>query len=153
MSGQYLNCESKKAFIKIFLFDKIMYWLTSASALIFYHIFYIALIYDNQRSTYCQNGLLKVSHSFSPISIFIFSHELTSKWYLWGLLFVRLLSDHSSSSFKDFSKDQVIYIKIFPNAYVTWQEHTVKCTVQITTHNSSQSFGQFGQMVECSFTK
>ena len=38
------------------------------------------------------------------------------------------------------------------NAYVTWQEHIVKCTVQISTHNSARSFGQFGQMVECSFT-
>ena len=38
------------------------------------------------------------------------------------------------------------------NTYVTWQEHTVKCTVQIRTHNSAQSFGQFGQTVECSFT-
>ena len=39
------------------------------------------------------------------------------------------------------------------NAYVTWQEHTVKCTVQISTQNTAQSFGQFGQMVECSLTK
>ena len=38
------------------------------------------------------------------------------------------------------------------NAYVTWQEHIVKCTVQISTHNSARSFGQFGQTVECSFT-
>ena len=37
------------------------------------------------------------------------------------------------------------------NAYVTWQEHTVKCTVQISTHKTARSFGQFGQMVECSF--
>ena len=29
--------------------------------------------------------------------------------------------------------------------------HTVKCTVQISTQNAEQSFGQFGQMVECSF--
>ena len=27
---------------------------------------------------------------------------------------------------------------------VTWQEHTVKSTVQISTHNTAQSFGQFG---------
>ena len=37
-------------------------------------------------------------------------------------------------------------------AYVTWQEHTVKCTVQMSTQNTAQSFGQFGQMVECGFT-
>ena len=29
--------------------------------------------------------------------------------------------------------------------------NTVKCNVQISTHNASQLFGQFGQMVECSF--
>ena len=32
------------------------------------------------------------------------------------------------------------------------QQHTVKCTVQISTHNTTQSHGQFGQMLECSFT-
>ena len=37
------------------------------------------------------------------------------------------------------------------NTYVTWQGHTVKCTVQISSQNAAQSFGQFGQMVECSF--
>ena len=40
------------------------------------------------------------------------------------------------------------------NAYVTWQEHTVKCTVQMTTHRTAQSFGQFGlaSLVECLLT-
>ena len=28
--------------------------------------------------------------------------------------------------------------------YVTWQEHTVRCTVQINNRNTAQSFGQFG---------
>ena len=37
------------------------------------------------------------------------------------------------------------------NAYLIWQEHTFKCTVQISTRNTPQSFGQFTQMVECSF--
>ena len=37
------------------------------------------------------------------------------------------------------------------HAYVTWQQYTVKCTVQISTQNTAQSFGQLGQMVECSF--
>ena len=45
-----------------------------------------------------------------------------------------------------------IYIYSLWNAYVTWQEHTVKCTAQISTQNTAQSFGQFGQTVECSFT-
>ena len=35
--------------------------------------------------------------------------------------------------------------------FFSCQEHTVKCTVQISTQNTVQSFGQFGQMVECSF--
>ena len=38
------------------------------------------------------------------------------------------------------------------NAYVSGQEHTVKCTVQINTENTAQSFGRFGQMAEWSFT-
>ena len=31
---------------------------------------------------------------------------------------------------------------------MTWKEHTLKCTVQITTHNSAKLFGQFDRMVE-----
>ena len=40
------------------------------------------------------------------------------------------------------------------NAYVTWQEQTVKCTVQMITHRTAHSFGQFGlaSLVECLFT-
>ena len=38
----------------------------------------------------------------------------------------------------------------------TWHEKNIqspyKCTVQIRIQNTAQSFGQFGQMVECSFT-
>ena len=30
------------------------------------------------------------------------------------------------------------------NVYVTWKEHAVKCTVQISSHNTVQSFDQFG---------
>ena len=30
------------------------------------------------------------------------------------------------------------------NAYVTWQEHIVTCTVQMSTHNTAQLFDQFG---------
>ena len=37
------------------------------------------------------------------------------------------------------------------NAYLTWQEHTIKCTVQINTKKTAQSFGHFGQLVVCSF--
>ena len=38
------------------------------------------------------------------------------------------------------------------NTYVIWQEHSIKCTVQIGSHNSGESCGQFSQKVECSFT-
>ena len=34
------------------------------------------------------------------------------------------------------------------NEHSDW---TLKCTVQTSTQNTAQSFGQFGQMVECSF--
>ena len=37
------------------------------------------------------------------------------------------------------------------NAYETWEEDAVKCTVQISTQNIAQTFGQFGQLVECAF--
>ena len=30
------------------------------------------------------------------------------------------------------------------NAYVTWYRHTDKCTVQISSHDTAKSFGQFG---------
>ena len=48
-----------------------------------------------------------------------------------------------------FSQLQSVYS--FWNAYWTRQEHTVKCTVQICTQNTAQSFGQFGQMIGGSF--
>ena len=35
---------------------------------------------------------------------------------------------------------------------LVWQEHTIKRIVKISTYNSAQSFGQFGQLIECSFT-
>ena len=40
------------------------------------------------------------SISKSPSSNFIFSHELTSKWHLSRLLFMRLSSNHLSRSFE-----------------------------------------------------
>ena len=40
----------------------------------------------------------------------------------------------------------------YVNSYVRWQvQMHRKCTVQISTQNTAQSFGQFGQMVECLF--
>ena len=35
--------------------------------------------------------------------------------------------------------------------FIYYVEQTIKCTVQICTQNTARSFGQFGQMVECSF--
>ena len=31
------------------------------------------------------------------------------------------------------------------DSYLTWQEHTVKCTIEISTQNTAQSLGQLGQ--------
>ena len=42
------------------------------------------------------------------------------------------------------SRNVFLETDVIPEAYVN--------TVQISTHNASQSFGQFGKMVECSFT-
>ena len=47
------------------------------------------------------------SISKSSISIFIFSRELTRKWHLSRLLFMRLLWSHWSRSFEDFYKDSI----------------------------------------------
>ena len=38
------------------------------------------------------------------------------------------------------------------NSYVTSQKHTVKCIVKRSTNISVESFGNFGQLVQCSFT-
>ena len=35
---------------------------------------------------------------------------------------------------------------------VTSQEHTIKCTIKISTQNIPQSFGKFRELVECCFT-
>ena len=45
----------------------------------------------------------------------------------------------------------ILSIKLW-NAYDKWQEHTVKCTIQISSHESAQLFDQFRLIVECSFT-
>ena len=35
--------------------------------------------------------------------------------------------------------------------YVTWQKHTFKCIIQISTRNAAQSFVSLDKSVECSF--
>ena len=64
------------------------------------------VIYIVIRSTYTPKSFSQVlfSISKSPISISIFSQELTSKWHLSGLLFMRLSSNHLSRSFEGFLK-------------------------------------------------
>ena len=38
----------------------------------------------------------------------------------------------------------------FWNTYVTWQEHIVKCTIQISTQNTAQSFGLLAKWLSVS---
>ena len=40
----------------------------------------------------------------------------------------------------------------FECMFLSCKSNTVKCTVEISTHNTAQSFGHFGLMVKCSFT-
>ena len=61
--------------------------------------------------------------------------------------------DFAPASSKDFLEIQATVEYGFTLNHVldmTRQEHTVKCSVQISTQTTVQSFGQFGQMVECS---
>ena len=51
------------------------------------------------------------------------------------LQILRLFQARSSLTFR-----QLYSIDSLWNAYVTWQEHTLKCTIQISTHNTAQSF-------------
>ena len=44
------------------------------------------------------------------------------------------------------------HLRISDGIHTLYQEHTVKYTVQISTQNTAQSFDQFDQIVECSFT-
>ena len=60
------------------------------------YLLYIAMIYANQRSTYCQNKWTPRGFSYkqfsilkSRISVFIFSPKLASKWRLSGLFVMR----------------------------------------------------------------
>ena len=67
------------------------------------------------------------------------SVRLRTKW-LWvrvqlqslKLHISRLLRARSSLTFRQLQSVDSLW-----NAYVTWQEHTVKCTVQISTHNTA----------------
>ena len=62
--------------------------------------------------------------------------------------------DFAPASSKDFLESQATVECGFTLNHVlgmTRQEHTVKCSGQISTQNTVPSFGQFDQMVECSF--
>ena len=74
------------------------------------------------------------------------SVRLRFKW-LWvrvqleslKLQILCLLRARSSLTFR-----QLWSVDSLGNASVTWQEHTVKWTMQVSTQNRVQSFGQFG---------
>ena len=116
MSGQYLNCESKKTFIKVFLFDKFMHSLILAST--FFASACISLVYMinlvNLFSKWIPESFWQVSFSISKslVSIFIFSPELTSKWHLPGLHFLRLLSNQfwADSVWRRFQRFCLVFI-------------------------------------------
>ena len=55
------------------------------------------------------------------------------------LQILRLLRARSSLTFRQMQSVDSLW-----NVYLAWQEHTVKCTVHISTHNIAQSFGQYG---------
>ena len=111
--GQQLNCDLKKAFIKIRRFEMLMYGLILASALIF------RLAFLNKFDTW----LLKVSlqltlipKSFShllftvlksPIFILTSFLILTSNWHLSALLLKRLSPNYLNKVFETFSKEAV----------------------------------------------
>ena len=62
--------------------------------------------------------------------------------------------DFAPASSKDFLESQATVEFGFTLNHVldmTRQEYTVKFSGQISTQNTVQSFGQFGQIVECSF--
>ena len=78
---------------------------------------------------------------------------LRTKW-LWVRVQLKSFTIQMSHNFEVRSSltfRQLESVDSLWHAYVTWQEHTVKWTVPISTHNSLQSLGQFGQMVDCSF--
>ena len=111
ISGQYLNCKSKKALIKLFLFGKSMYWQPLAGPLTFLLAFLHNTDMWQSQSTYYQNEHLKVSHKYyfgvTFFHYYPFDEKQTIIWHLSGLLFMRLLSNHLSKSFDDFSKSAI----------------------------------------------
>ena len=85
--------------------------------------------------------------SITQLGVGIFCQcEIIELERLLKLQILHLLQARSSLTFR-----QLWSVDSLWNTYMTWQEHTAKCTVQISTQNTAQSFGQFGQMVECSF--
>ena len=48
-----------------------------------------------------------------------------------------LLQAKSSLTFRQLQSVDSLW-----NTYMTWQEHTVKCNIQISIHNTAQSFGK-----------
>ena len=79
-----------------------------------------------------------------------FSVRLRTNWlWFWvqlqpfKLQISRLLRARSFLTFRQLQSVDSLWI-----VYVTWQEHTVKCTVQISTHNTTQSFKKMASLAK-----
>ena len=57
----------------------------------------------------------------------------------------------NSKNVENFYGDE-IFMEIFFMIVLESPISSIRCTIQISTHDTAQSFGQFGEMVKCSFT-
>ena len=106
---------------------------------------------------------IEIKHVFQPKAFFLLSNNLhTSQLSAFKASQIRLKKDVFFVTylrcFNHISKRCLFCDvpetppKISCKYYVTWEEDRFKCTIQITTHNKTQLFGQFDWKVECSFT-
>ena len=106
---------------------------------------------------------IEIKHVFQPKAFFLLSNNLhTSQLSAFKASQIRLKKDVFFVTylrcFNHISKRCLFCDvpetppKISCKYYVTWEEDRFKCTIQITTHNTTQLFGQFDWKVECSFT-
>ena len=81
----------------------------------------------------------------------VFVYELSGcgleyRWSHLNFIFCAWFEASISSRFR-----QLYSVEALWNASVAWREHAIKCMVQISTNNTTQSFGQFGKIIKCSF--
>ena len=95
------------------------------------------------RSIICIRVRTQINHLASLTKWF--SVRIRAKWFWirfqlqsFKLQISLLLPATSSLTFRKLKSVDSLW-----STYVTWQEHTVKCTVEISTQNTAQSFGQF----------